>query len=121
MIETLSSNMPKYIIDVNIPYKIQLFKNDDFVSVVNINDEWTDEQIWNYAKKNELTIITKDADFSLKIIMNNPPPKVIHFKIGNLKFNDFNNFIQEKWNKIIAISSMHKLTNVFIDRIEGIE
>ena len=53
--------------------------------------------------------------------MNNPPPKVIHFKIGNLKFNDFNNFIQEKWNKIIAISSLHKLTNVFIDRIEGIE
>ena len=71
MIETLSSNMPKYIIDVNIPYKIQLFKNDDFVSVVNINDEWTDEQIWNYAKKNELTIITKDLMISIILFKKN--------------------------------------------------
>ena len=47
-----------------------------------INDEWSDEKIWIYAKENNLTIISLDSDFSNKIIMSSPPPKVIHIRFG---------------------------------------
>jgi hypothetical protein len=41
--------------------------------------------------------------------------------MGNLKFGDFEKIITANWDKIISISETYKLTNVFIDRIEGIE
>lgn len=112
--------MPKYLIDVNLPSRLSIFNTDDFEYVINLNDRWADSEVWEYARLNNLTIITKDVDFSLKILTNNPPPKVIHLKVGNLKFNDFYSFITLKWSKITEISNNHKLTNVFINRIEGI-
>ncbi|MEO8074626.1 MAG: DUF5615 family PIN-like protein [Acidobacteriota bacterium] len=45
--------------------------------------------LWNYAKENNLTIITKDADFSNRIIFQEPPPKVIHIRFGNMKMREF--------------------------------
>jgi hypothetical protein len=55
------------------------------------------------------------------IIFQSPPPRVVHIKMGNLKFGDFEKIITANWDKIISISETYKLTNVFIDRIEGIE
>lgn len=70
---------------------------------------------------NNLTIITKDIDFSNKIRFHNPPPKVIHIRYGNMKMKPFYENISLVWEQIIEMNSSHKLVNVFIDRIEGIE
>ena len=77
--------MPKYIIDLNLPYYFSLWNNENYIHVKDLNEKWTDNELWNHAKKNSLTIITKDSDFSDKIIFNIPPPKVIHIKFGNLR------------------------------------
>ncbi|MEZ4821876.1 MAG: DUF5615 family PIN-like protein [Ignavibacteria bacterium] len=37
--------------------------------------------MWEYAKENNLTIISKDADFSSRILIKSPPPKVIHIRL----------------------------------------
>lgn len=76
---------------------------------------------WNYARKNAYTIVTKDADFSHRIIVSKPPPKIIHLRIGNLKLRDFKTFIEENWRDIQSASKDHKLVNVYLDRIESIE
>jgi predicted nuclease of predicted toxin-antitoxin system len=68
-----------------------------------------------------LTIITKDVDFSNKMMLNFPPPKVIHIRFGNLKMKQFFMIINRLWNDILEMNKEHKLVNVFIDRIEGIE
>lgn len=113
--------MHKYLIDVNLPYKVAFWHSDEFIHQTDLDDQWSDDQIWNYAKENNLTIVTKDADFSNKIIFQTPPPRVIHIKIGNMKFKVFYDFIAVNWSKIEKISNSHKLTNVFNNRIEGIE
>ena len=113
--------MPEYLIDVNLPYKISIWNSPDFIHQSNIDDTLTDEAIWNYAKENNLTIITKDTDFSNKIIAHTPPPKVIHIRIGNLNFKDLRSHLTNLWERIDKISQNHKLTNVFMDRMEGIE
>ncbi len=79
----------KYLIDVNLPYYFSLWNTNQFVHVHDINDEWSDGKIWNYAKEHNLSIITKDSDFSNKILFAQPPPKVIHIRFGNLKMNSF--------------------------------
>ncbi len=81
--------MAKYLIDVNLPYHFSLWKSADYIHQKDIGDERTDEQIWNYAKENNLTIITKDSDFSNRIIFHQPPPKVIHVRFGNVKMREF--------------------------------
>ncbi len=113
--------MAKFLIDANLPYLFSLWKSNDFLHVVEIDDELSDEEIWNYAKENSLTIITKDADFSNKIIFKTPPPKVIHLKIGNLKMQELHSFLRKNWTEIEDISKNHKLTKVYPDRIEGLD
>lgn len=96
-------------------------KANDYIHQFDIDDEWTDTQIWNYAIENNLTIITKDADFSNRIISHNPPPKVIHIKLGNMKMREFFTVTTAIWNDVLELSENHKLVNVFRDRIEAIE
>ena len=113
--------MAFFIIDANLPYCFSLWNSSEFIHVKDINDEWTDEQIWAYAKTNNLTIIAKDSDFSNKIMFNNPPPRVIHLRFGNMKMKSFFETITKLWDDIVDLNKDHKLVNVFIDRIEGIE
>jgi predicted nuclease of predicted toxin-antitoxin system len=113
--------MPKFLVDENLPYYFSLWNNEDFVHVFDLEQIRTDQEIWDYAKKNNLTIITKDADFSLKILYNNPPPKVIHIRIGNMKIVDFFGFLNRNWPAILEESAMNKLVNIYQDRIESIQ
>ncbi len=54
-------------------------------------------------------------------MLNNPPSKVVHIQFGNLKMKLFYEVMNRLWNPILEMNSNHKLVNVFIDRIEGIE
>ena len=113
--------MSKFLIDVNLPSRFSVWASEDYEHVVNINDELKDSEIWNYAKKNNLTIVTKDSDFSDMVIMNNPPPRVIHIKIGNLKMKEFHQLISSIWEDVCIMSKDYKLINVYPNKIEGID
>jgi predicted nuclease of predicted toxin-antitoxin system len=112
--------MNKYLIDANLPRKIKVWQTKDFEFVAEINDEWTDSKIWDYAKLSSLTIVTKDADFSHRIMVSHPPPKIIHIKIGNMRLRDFESAIEKVWETAEKLSETHKLVNVFIDRVEAV-
>lgn len=70
----------KYLIDVNLPRFFSLWNSELYLHQYDLGDEWPDTEIWNYAKANNLTIITKDSDFSTKVMFQTPLPKVIHTK-----------------------------------------
>lgn len=112
--------MPKFLIDVNLPYYFSLWRSDDFVHQFDINDVWSDSQIWEFSKEKKLTIITKDSDFSNRILFSNPPPKVIHVRFGNLKMQAFFKRMNEVWPDVIKLNKDYKLVNIFKDRVEGI-
>ncbi len=112
--------MPLFLIDVNLPYKVPSWIGRDFVHALDINPKMSDNLIWEYAKNHDLTIISKDADFSNRIMFSQPPPKVIHLKIGNMKLADFIAFIDTVWADICLLNETNKLVNVFKDRLEAV-
>ena len=112
--------MTKYLIDVNLPRHIALWEGEEFIHQIDISDEWSDQEIWKYAKERSLTIVSKDSDFSNRMMSVAPPPKVIHFRIGNMRLRQLISFIALRWDKIQELSDQHKLVAVYIDRIEAI-
>ena len=96
--------MPKYLIDVNLPYYFSLWNTPDFIHQKDINDEWSDDMIWQYAKENNLIVVTKDKDFSIKQLMNGAPPKVIHIRFGNVNMKTFFQIIISCWNDVETLS-----------------
>ena len=113
--------MAKFLIDVNLPYYFSLWNTNEYIHQRDIDDEWKDGQIWQYAKLHDLTIISKDSDFSNRILLQEPPPKIIHIRFGNMKMKEFFGTINKVWHEVILLNETHKLVNVFRDRIEAIE
>jgi len=111
--------MAKYLIDINLPYYFSLWNNENYIHQSDISNTAEDTEIWGYAKKNNLTILTKDADFSNRIILAQPPPRVIHIKIGNATVRDFHNILNSIWDDVLALSNSHKLVTVFKDKVEA--
>ena len=112
--------MKKYIIDANLPYYFSLWRGEEYQHVIDIDPHMKDSKIWAYAKEHTLTIVTKDADFSDLILLNTPPPRVIHIKLGNMKMKAFHNAIDNIWENVLTMSEEYKLVRVYADKIEGI-
>lgn len=113
--------MARFLIDVNLPYYFSLWHNADYVHLKDLGDEWSDAEVWKYAQREELTIVTKDADFSVRAILEPPPPRVVHIRLGNMKMRDFHRALSERWVEVCEMSSCYRLVQFFADRIEGIE
>jgi len=112
--------MPAYIIDAHLPYYFSLWRSEEYVQVLDLNERWPDTEIWEYARANNLTIVTKDADFSDRVLLSEPPPRVIHIKLGNQRMREFHQTISSVWEEVCKLSQQYKLIRVFNDRIECI-
>jgi len=112
--------MPKYLIDINLPYYFSLWNTDEYVHQRDLDAKASDTSIWQYAKLHGLTIITKARDYSDRILLLDPPPRIIHLRIGNMKLRDFHTLVSTHWEQVMEISKTHKLVVLFYDRIEGI-
>jgi len=76
--------------------------------------------LWNYAAAREWVIVSKDADFSHRILLTSPPPWVVHLRIGNMKRRDFHAFLVRVWPQVEMLLPSHKLISVYVDRIEAL-
>jgi predicted nuclease of predicted toxin-antitoxin system len=85
-----------------------------------LGDSPTDTQLWNYAKEHELIILSKDADFFNRMIISEPPPKIVQLKIGNMRKNDFHNFLSSIWPEVESALQKHKLVRVYRNHLECI-
>ena len=112
--------MHVFLIDVNLPYYFSLWNSEEYIHLKDIDQEWSDDKVWDYALENNLTIITKDSDFSKKILLKNPPPKIIHIKLGNMRQNELYLTLSKMWEDILDMNKKYKLVNVYKTGIEGI-
>ena len=43
----------------------------------------TDDEVWQFAARNDFAIASKDSDFSERSVLEGIPPKVIWLRVGN--------------------------------------
>ena len=113
--------MNGFILDENIPSRITFRPRLSVIHSADLGQSVSDSFLWEYARSNGYVIVTKDADFSNRILLSTPPPWVVHLRIGNMRKRDFHAFLQRVWPRIEALLPAHKLVNVFINRIEAIK
>lgn len=63
-------------------------------------DEASDLEVWEFAKANHFTIVTKDSDFNDLAILKGVPPKVIWLKMGNCRVLDMERVLIVNENSI---------------------
>ena len=79
-----------------------------------------DTQVWEFARQRRLVIVSKDADFSERIILSTPSPWVVHLRFGNLRRREFHALLARVWPQVESLLKTYKLVNVYADRVEGI-
>lgn len=77
----------RLLFDQNISFRVANKLKEDFpgcgqVRELKLEDK-SDREIWDFAKKEQYTIVTFDADFYDLVTLYGHPPKVIWLRIGN--------------------------------------
>lgn len=112
--------MNGFLFDENLPARIQFTPSFPITHVSILGASPTDTEIWQYAKERNLVIVTKDADFSDRLMLDWAPPTVVHLRFGNMRKREFHQFLASTWPQIETLITEYKLVNVYLDRIEAL-
>jgi predicted nuclease of predicted toxin-antitoxin system len=97
------------LFDQNISFKVPKKLQDVFPAAKYLSDlrleNYTDIEIWNYAKINNFCIVTFDSDFIDISTLKGFPPKIIWLRVGNTSTD----------NIVICLQSNHSLIKEFLN------
>jgi predicted nuclease of predicted toxin-antitoxin system len=66
-------------------------------------DRSPDQEVWEYARKEDFVIVTKDADFVDLSLLFGFPPKVVWIRRGNCRTKDIENIIRNHYSEVLAL------------------
>ena len=81
-----------------------LYPDSSHVFLVGL-DRASDSAVWDYAKANDFSIVTKDTDFSDMSVVRGYPPKVIWLQLGNCTTADIERVPRAGFAQISAFAS----------------
>lgn len=112
--------MTGFLFDENLPRRIRFTPSLPMSHTDALGTSPQDAAVWEHARSTSLVIVSKDADFSDRILVTEPPPWVVHLRIGNMRRDDFHAFLARVWPQIENLLPAHKLVNVYPNRIEAV-
>ncbi len=111
--------MKGFLFDENLPARLTFTPSLPVTSSDSLGKSAKDTTLWNHARDLSLAIVTKDADFSDRIMQTAPPPWIVHLRFGNLRRKDYHALLAKVWPTIESLLPAHKLICVYKDRIES--
>lgn len=96
----------KILLDQNLSHRIKPQLEAINFEVKHVREiglhESSDETIWEFARQNGWTIVSKDGDFAGMALIYGPPPKVIRLRIGNRPWRASGDLLISRANEIQA-------------------
>lgn len=91
----------RLLLDQNISYRLvrkiaEYYPNVKQVRELNL-ENFSDAEIWKYAKENDYTIVTFDSDFYDIANIKGHPPKIIWLRVGNTTTKNMEKLFLEKF------------------------
>lgn len=78
----------KLLLDQNLSFHLVEPLQDAYPDTTQVRlvglEHADDRAVWEYARKHDFVIVTKDSDFHELSLLVGPPPKVIWLKVGNV-------------------------------------
>jgi predicted nuclease of predicted toxin-antitoxin system len=108
------------LVDENLPETLVRLLGPTASHVTGIGPRMADQELWNYARAADFTVLTKDADFFDRLVVEGPPPKVVWIRTGNLRRRELENAIVRVWPEVLSLLQTADLVEVHTDRLEGI-
>jgi len=97
----------KLLLDHNLSPRLvnrlsDLYPDSSHVYLVGL-DRFSDQEVWEYARREGYMIVTKDADFSDLCMLLGFPPKVIWIRRENCKTSDIEILLRHHYSDIKAL------------------
>ena len=98
----------KLLLDANLSARLigsisDLFPDSGHVFEFGLGPD--DEAIWNFAKDNEFTVLSKDSDFYRFSVMRGAPPKVAWLRVGNDGTDEIARMIRIRASDLLTFGS----------------
>ena len=94
----------KLLFDQNLSHKLVRLLADLFPGSVHVRTVGLktagDPLVWEYAKNNDLMIVSKDSDFHQRSFLYGFPPKVIWVRLGNCSTADVERVLRTNFDII---------------------
>jgi len=94
----------KLLFDQNISYRLIKRINENYPNAKQVKElgleNATDNYIFDFAKKNEFSIVTFDSDFCDLSILRGFPPKIIWIRTGNTTTKNLEIILKKKYELI---------------------
>lgn len=100
----------KFLCDVHISYKLVAHLKSLGFETIHVNEildksETKDSDICRFADKNNLILITKDADFRDSYFIRLTPKKLIKINLGNIPNTELKSILSDHINTIQKLNS----------------
>lgn len=110
----------RFLIDENLPFVLGHRLGVDYVHATEVESQASDSILWDYAKRHDLFVITRDTDFFDRLLLYGPPPKVVWVRLGNLRKQDLIRALEDRWLNIQMRLEGADLIEVHPDRLEAL-
>ncbi|MEO6135897.1 MAG: DUF5615 family PIN-like protein [Ginsengibacter sp.] len=98
-----------YFVDINLPAEFSFFQTENFVFVKDISNSLADSKIWDLDLEKSYIILTRDKDFYYRALQSGNCPKIVLFRLGNIKNHQLTSYFKEHWQQIENSLQDHRL------------
>jgi predicted nuclease of predicted toxin-antitoxin system len=99
----------KLLLDQNLSPKLVTALADMYPGINHVQalglGEAGDEQVWQYAKDNGYTIVSKDVDFNERGLLLGFPPRVIWIRVGNCSTARIERILRDARQSVLTMHS----------------
>ena len=90
----------KLLFDENPSFRLAMTLADLFPGSTHVEDvgleESSEDVLWRYAVDHGYVIVTKDADFAYRSLVERAPPKVVWIRRGNCSTRQIESLLRER-------------------------